>query len=166
MLVDFPLLPARVRWRISPWRAVAVLLAVLLLLPLMPAAAQVDDGKVGVVVKVSGAATAVRNGTQVLLALGDTIKVGDRLETAPDSALGVTLLDNSLLSLGPQSTFELTDFVLDPVAGVFSMGGRILNGSIVVTTGEIGKIAPENVFFETPFGIIGIRGTKFAVTVS
>lgn len=153
-----PRLP-EVLWRLLP-------ALILLLLPPTPAMAQPTDTRVGVVVKVSGVATAVRNGATLALTLGDPILVGDTLETGPDSALGVTLLDNSLFSLGPQSTFELTDFMLDPIAGVFSMGGRITNGSMVITTGEIGEIAPDNVSFETPFGIIGIRGTKLAIRVS
>jgi len=137
--------------------------AMLFLLAIHPAAAQ--DESVGIVVKLSGSAAAVRAGATVVLELGDSIFVGDRLETDADSALGVTLKDNSLLSLGPSSTFELTAFELDPVAQRFSLGGRIVNGSMVVTTGEIGDIAPENVIFETPYGVIGIRGTRFAVTV-
>ncbi|MEZ5667863.1 MAG: FecR domain-containing protein [Alphaproteobacteria bacterium] len=145
----------------------AILLVALVVIGLgRIAPAQAQEGSVGVVVKISGAVTAVRNGTAVALDLGAPIFVGDRLETMADSALGVTLKDNSLLSLGPSSVFELTGFVLDPVSQNFSMGGRIINGSMVVTTGEIGKIAPENVEFETPFGVIGIRGTKFAVNVS
>lgn len=137
--------------------------AFVLCLAVRPAAA--DENSVGVVIKLSGTVVATRAGNSVPLSLGDFIYVGDRLETAADSALGVTLKDNTLLSLGPHSTFELTGFTLDPVAETFSMGGRIINGSMAVTTGEIGMIAPENVVFETPFGIIGIRGTRFAVTV-
>lgn len=124
-----------------------------------------QDASVGVVVKLSGTATVVRDGASTPLELGDRILVGDRLVTDAASALGVTLKDNSLLSLGPSSVFELADFVLDPAAGAFALRGRIVNGSMVVTTGEIGDIAPENVVFETPYGIIGIRGTRFAVTV-
>ena len=127
--------------------------------------AHAQDQLAGVVVKLSGSASVERGGVTITLQLGDAIIVGDRLETALDSALGVTLRDNSLLSLGPSSAFELTGFELDPVGERFSIGGRIVYGSMAVTTGEIGKIAPENVVFETPFGVIGIRGTKFAVSI-
>lgn len=143
----------------------AWILAALFVLCLAMRPVAADENSVGVVIKLSGNVIATRNGGSVTLSLGDFIYVGDRLETAADSALGVTLKDNTLLSLGPHSTFELTGFTLDPVAETFSMGGRIINGSMAVTTGEIGMIAPENVVFETPFGIIGIRGTRFAVTV-
>lgn len=151
--------------RLTRWPSMLGLAAMLALcLPHLVAHAQ--DAAIGVVVKLTGAASAIRPDGNVDLALGDPIYVGDRLETERDSTLGVTLKDNSLLSLGPSSAFELTSFVLDPVGGDFAMGGRIINGSMALTTGEIGKIAPENVEFETPFGVIGIRGTRFAVTVN
>ena len=157
----------RLRWRpAGPMRLGAgLLLALAIIVGLAGHPADAQDGSVGVVVKLSGTAAAVREGSTVALALGDPIFVGDRLETGADGGLGVTLKDNSLLSLGPSSAFELTDFVLDPVAESFALHGRIINGSMVVTTGEIGDIAPENVTFETPYGVIGIRGTRFAVTV-
>jgi hypothetical protein len=142
-----------------------LLLALAMVVAFAGRPAEAQDGSVGVVVKLSGTAAVVREGATVALGLGDPIFVGDRLETEAASALGVTLKDNTLLSLGPSSVFELTDFVLDPVAESFALRGRIINGSMVVTTGEIGDIAPENVTFDTPYGVIGIRGTRFAVTV-
>ena len=150
------------------WRSMAsnLLVAAVILLGFFGNSASAQDASIGVVVKLTGSASAIRPDGNVTLQLGELIYVGDRLQTERDSTLGVTLKDNSLLSLGPNSAFELTSFVLDPVAGDFAMGGRIINGSMAVTTGEIGKIAPENVEFETPFGVVGIRGTRFAVTVN
>lgn len=147
-------------------RAGVLMVVAVLMAGFLAAPAVAQEGSVGVVVKLTGTASAIRPDGNVTLQLGDLIFVGDRLQTDRDGTLGVTLKDNSLLSLGPNSAFELTSFVLDPVAGDFAMGGRIINGSMAVTTGEIGKIAPENVEFETPFGVVGIRGTRFAVTVN
>jgi hypothetical protein len=157
----------RLRWRPAGLMQLGagLLLALAMIVAFAGRPADAQEGSVGVVVKLSGSAAAVREGSTVALGLGDPIFVGDRLETGTDGGLGVTLKDNSLLSLGPSSVFELTDFVLDPVAESFALRGRIINGSMVVTTGEIGDIAPENVTFETPYGVIGIRGTRFAVTV-
>ncbi|MGF1625749.1 MAG: FecR domain-containing protein [Alphaproteobacteria bacterium] len=146
-------------------RALGLTIAIVLLAGLIFRPATAQDAAVGIVVKISGTAVALRDGATVALGLGDPIFVGDRVETAADGALGITLMDNSLLSLGVSSVFELTTFVLDPVTESFALGGRIVTGTIAVTTGEIGDIAPENVEFETPYGMIGIRGTRFAVTV-
>ena len=86
--------------------------------------------------------------------------------TSTDGSVGITLKDDTLLSLGPNSVFTLVVYEMDPIAQNFSLIGAIMEGTLVVTTGEIGEIAPENVIFETPFGVIGIRGTRFAISVS
>ena len=42
---------------------------------------------------------------------------------------------------------------------------RLLKGTSAYLSGIIGKLSPESVRFETPVASIGIRGTKFAVSV-
>jgi len=36
-------------------------------------------------------------------------------------------------------------------------------GKAVFSSGKIGKLSPKSVKFRIPTGVIGIRGTKFAV---
>ena len=42
---------------------------------------------------------------------------------------------------------------------------NLKKGKAVFSSGKIGKLSPESVKFRIPEGIIGIRGTQFAVEV-
>ena len=130
------------------------------------AAGLAQERPAGVIMTISGQVEVRRGDTVVVLTTGDMVISGDTIVTFTNSSVGVTLKDDTLLSLGPNSTFTLVVFEMDPVAENFSLIGAIMEGTLIVTTGQIGEIAPENVVFETPFGVIGIRGTRFGISVS
>lgn len=45
---------------------------------------------------------------------GDTIFMGDKIETGADGQLQITLLDKTVFTLGPLSTITVDEFVYDP----------------------------------------------------
>lgn len=117
----------------------------------------------GIVKIASGESTAVRGARRVGLAVGDAVRVGDRIETGRESAVGITLKDGTLLSLGANSVFVIEEFLFVPERNSLSFIGSARAGTIVYTSGSIGRLAPERVRVSTPFGMIGTRGTRFAV---
>ena len=96
-------------------------------------------------------------------AVGTKLKTGDVLSTGPDGSIGIILRDNSSLSIGPQSSIDLQDFLFSPAEGKMSLIARLAKGTMAYMSGIIGKLAPESVRFETPVATIGIRGTCFVV---
>ncbi len=138
----------------------------LLLLALTSESSFAQSRAAGVVMTISGQVHVERSGSNIALTSGSIVNAGDTVVTSTDGSVGITLKDDTLLSLGPNSVFTLVVYEMDPIAQNFSLIGAIMEGTLVVTTGEIGEIAPENVIFETPFGVIGIRGTRFAISVS
>ena len=139
-------------------------IAILLAAVLVPTWGHADaDGTIGVVRNFAGSATVTRGWNVLPATTGTRLHVGDTLGTGPDGSLGVTLRDNSSLSLGPSSSLVLRDFRFSPSEGQFGLLVRLSRGTMAYLSGLIGKLAPESARFETPTATIGIRGTHFAV---
>jgi hypothetical protein len=120
---------------------------------------------VGSVKTVQGEAFVDRGGESLPARQGLLVLAADTLRTGSDGSLGVLFRDDSILSLGPDSVFELEEFRFDPAAHRFGFLGKIVRGTASYLSGLMGKLSPESVRFETPEATIGIRGTKFAVQV-
>ena len=130
-----------------------------------PRPALAQDGEVGYVRTLDGDVVVRRDEGEVVPTLGDTLFEDDVVETGPDGAVGITLRDSSLLSLGPNTRFHLEDFAFDPVERNYSFIGSILQGTFVFISGELGILAPESIRVNTPVGFIGVRGTRIAASV-
>ena len=123
------------------------------------------DGAIGIVKTVTGACRIVRADRQETALVGDALYRQDVIETGADGALGLTLKDSSMLSLGANSRFELAAFEFEPHARKLSLISRLMQGTLSFITGEICKLAPDRVRVETPTAMIGVRGTRFVVRV-
>ena len=143
---------------------VAVVAIVLLVLgAAAPGKAASDDGTAGVVRSAAGRASITRDGRTFPAAVGTKLRVGDVLATGPGGSLGVILRDNSILSVGPESSLTIRKFLFAPAEGKLGLLVRLTRGTLACISGLIGKLAPDSVRFETPTATIGIRGTHFAV---
>ena len=121
---------------------------------------------VGSVKTVSGDASILRQGTKVKVAIGDHILQEDILLTESDSTMGVIFRDDTILSLGANSEIAVTEFIFDPAHDNVSFITNMAEGSAQFITGQIAKVAPQNMRVETPLATIGIRGTRFLVKVN
>lgn len=116
------------------------------------------------IVRTSEGMASINRGSQILPAsVGAKLVTGDVLTTGPGGSVGVTLRDNSSLSIGPQSSLSLQDFLFSPAEGKLSLVARLAKGTMAYMSGIIGKLSPESVRFETPVSTIGIRGTCFVI---
>jgi len=85
------------------------------------------------------------------------------IETGDAAATQVVLLDETVLSMGPDSSLILDEMVFDPKnpeQGTVSL--KIGQGLVRIASGYMPS---ENYSIETPFATIGIRGTEFDVLV-
>jgi hypothetical protein len=111
--------------------------------------------------EVIGAATAVQadatqtpdGATQRPLAAGDPINLLDLLQTSASGLAVVMFNDESTLSVGPDSSVLIDEFVYDGSGGSLSME---LGGVARYIGGRISK--EEDVEIETQHGTVGIRG--------
>jgi hypothetical protein len=94
------------------------------------------------------------------LVQGSSVYPGEWLETGPQAQAVLAFRDQSRISLGAGTRFEVRDFAFDaeqPAEGRFLVA--LLKGTVRVLTGLIAKAQPRNVSFKTPTATIGIRGT-------
>jgi hypothetical protein len=129
-----------------------------------PAHAQQPSGA-GRIKVASGAAFIVRQGAQIPVKVGQVIFEADTLRTGADGRIGVTLLDETRVSLGPNSEVRLDRFVYAPAEGRLAFAMRIVRGIAAYVSGRIAKLAPESIRLETPAAIVGVRGTRLGIRV-
>jgi hypothetical protein len=120
---------------------------------------------IATVQKVSGTASIARQGQTTSATVGLEIWENDTLRTGSDGSIGVIFSDDTLLSLGPESTLVIDKFLFAPRDGNFSIVLRMVKGTAAYLSGLISKLAPDSAHFETPTASIGIRGTKFVLRV-
>ncbi|WP_240535223.1 VCBS domain-containing protein [Bradyrhizobium sp. YR681] len=117
------------------------------------AAAQV----IGHVTKLSGSATAIRNGVSVILNNGDNVEKGDVVSTGADSTLGITFIDGTVFGLSSNARMVLNEMVYDPNGSNNSSLLSLVAGTITFVAGETAKHGDMKV--DTPVATMGIRGT-------
>lgn len=117
-------------------------------------------------VKVSkGVVSIERSGEKLPATVGTRVMVNDRVRTGGDGSVGVTLLDNTLLSAGPNSLIVVDKFAFDNTTQDGKMAIHIRKGTLSVASGRIAKRTPESVDFHTPTSVLGVRGTEFVIEV-
>jgi len=129
-----------------------------------PALAQsADQERIGIIKSATGSVWLNRAGGRLKASPGDPVFRADSLEVDDSSTASVTLLDGTRLSVGQASTVWLDQFSYEPHNGLLGLVVRVVRGSMLFVTGEIGKLAPENILIQTPNGTLGVRGTRFIV---
>lgn len=113
----------------------------------------------GTVKVLNGEATAERSGQRRTLKPGDAIYESETVRTSANSQLGLTLRDETRLSLGPTTEVTLAAFTYAPADRGFGLVIRLTRGLLEYISGRLGKLAPESIRIETPSSIIGVRGT-------
>lgn len=129
-----------------------------------PALAQ-QPSAAGRIKVVSGAAFIVRQGATIPAQTGEVVFEADALRTGADGSVGVTLQDDTRLSLGPNSEVRLERFTYAPAAGGLGMVLRFVRGVTAYVSGKIAKLAPDSIRLETPAAIVGVRGTTLIFRV-
>ena len=126
-----------------------------------PAAA----AEIGQIKNTTGQVLLLRNNTEQAAKAGDVVEQGDILITGANGSFGITLIDNSRLSAGPNSRIELKQFRFNPTTQEGESLTEIRRGTLAIVSGQIAKRSPDAMKVQTPTTILGVRGTTFAVKV-
>lgn len=126
----------------------------------------VAAGEAGSIKTVKGSVSIVRGGQKQAATVGSAVLVSDRIVTGADSAVGMTLRDNTLLSAGPNSTLELNKYVFDATTHGGELDATVKRGTLSVISGKLATASPRSVSFNTPTATLGVRGTEFVIEVS
>lgn len=121
--------------------------------------------EVGHVKVAKGSATVQRGAGKIAVAPGIKIFAGDVITTGADGAVGITFIDNSLISTGPNSVFVIDQYTFDSTTHVGQFDGSLKKGTLAAISGKMVKQVPESMRIHTPSSIMGVRGTEFLVKV-
>ncbi|MDA9432658.1 hypothetical protein XH88_12900 [Bradyrhizobium sp. CCBAU 51627] len=124
------------------------------------AAAQV----IGHVTKLTGSATAIRNGVSVILNNGDNVEKGDVVSTGSESTLGISFIDGTVFGLSSNARMVLNEMVYDPNGSNNSSLLSLVAGTITFVAGETAKHGDMKI--DTPVATMGIRGTAVLTEIS
>ena len=121
----------------------------------------------------TGSVTAERQPAEALIK-GDTVLVGDFVITGDASRAQLLMLDGAKLAIRPNSRLRIDEYAYE--SGESTVGTAVVttsddNSSIIslikggfrTITGAIGKENPSDYEVRTAVGVLGIRGTNFAV---
>lgn len=119
----------------------------------------------GTVVNLSGPLMAKKaDGAVKVLALKSEVEQGDTLVSEKNTYAQIRFVDNSEITLKPNTTFKVEAFVYDagkPAGDSASFS--LVKGGLRSITGLLGKRNREKFQLKTPSATIGIRGTTFSV---
>jgi len=139
-------------------------LLIWLILALIPITATVHAAErslAGRVVFLNGGAFASDTRGSRNLTDGATLFTGDIVVTGHGARLAFELRDQTVISLGANTVFQVESYRFDgpQKPGVATL--RLLKGAFRAASGLIGQFSPQNFTVHTPVATIGIRGTEF-----
>jgi len=113
-----------------------------------------------------GAVYLERGGKRSPAYVGTHLQATDTVVTGADGSAGITFIDNSLLSVGPNSVLQIERYAFNSTTheGVFDT--TLSRGTLSMVSGKIAKQSPDAVKVRTPSSILGVRGTEFLVRTS
>ena len=124
-----------------------------------------ETDSIGHIQTLKGSASILRGKLTMPAAIKGTVNRGDLVRTSKDGSVGIVLLDDTTLSLGPNSELVIKDYAFDPKEGKFAFLARMVKGTFSYISGLIGKLSPNSVRLEIPDATIAVRGTKLFVEV-
>jgi hypothetical protein len=145
--------------------AIKAPLAQLLLLSVLLFAAALAEaaGVAGMVANLSGPLLAKKaDGSVKVLSVKSEVESGDTLVTEKNTYARIRFIDNSEITLRPDSQVKIDSFSYDEAKPEQdSATFNLIKGGLRAITGALGKRNHERVGVNTPTATIGIRGTTF-----
>lgn len=121
--------------------------------------------QIGQIKNIAGQVFLSRSGVERSAKAGDLVEQTDVVTTGPKSSAGITFIDNSRLSVGPDSQIELKQFHFNATTQEGEFLADLHRGTLAIVSGQIAKRSPDAMKVKTPTTILGIRGTTFAVKI-
>ncbi|WP_373986887.1 FecR domain-containing protein [Duganella sp. BuS-21] len=119
----------------------------------------------GMIKTAKGSASIEREGQKTPARAGAALMASDRVLTGADGSVGITLRDETLLAVGPNSNVWLEKYAFDPTSHEGALNATVKKGTLGVISGKLSKQSPGAVQFRTPTSILGVRGTEFVIDV-
>ena len=138
---------------------------VFVLLAVAAAPGLAADAFVGTVKSFAGPVEIVRGSSTLQAQPGMRLEEKDIVKTGSSASIGFILRDGTRISLGPESEVSVESFLFNPAQDQLGLVVKLLRGVAAFVSGKIAQLSPGSAKVETPVGVIGLRGTKFAVAL-
>ncbi|HEY2106906.1 MAG TPA: FecR domain-containing protein [Candidatus Binataceae bacterium] len=132
---------------------------------MLVSAARAQGPQIAQVKTATGDAAVIRSGARLAAKAGDPIYEKDTIETGESGAIGLTFIDNTVMSAGPNSEIDLAEYRFDSGNFRGAMLTDMRKGTLTVVSGDIARSSPGAMRVKTPAAMLGVRGTRFAVQV-
>lgn len=132
---------------------------------LLSSGAIADEAVIGYVKSVTDHTSITAGGDIQKATLGSPIHVGNVVKTDGNGSTGLTLKDNTVLSIGPNTELQIEAYQFQPEQEKLQLSANLLKGTLHYISGVIAKLKPEAVIIKTPTGVIAVRGTRFLVKI-
>lgn len=120
---------------------------------------------IGYVMSVEGEAFISNRGQTIAASTGQAVIRGARLITGADGALGLTLSDATLISLGPRSELTLEHYQFAPARRTLRLSTSLQRGTLSLVSGEIARLNPRGIEVHTPDGTLQVRQAHLLLRV-
>jgi hypothetical protein len=120
---------------------------------------------IGVIKNIKGPVFIEREKASIPAKMSDQLFENDIIVTGKGGSMGAVLIDNSVISSGPNTRLILSQLVFDPAEKKLSSTVQITRGTLTYLSGLIAKHDSKAVKFLTPTASCGIRGTHLAIYV-
>lgn len=124
---------------------------------------EAEPAPAGIVKTLTGTAYIYRGDTRIRVNPDMTVLEKDLFVTKRNTHAGIVFTDGTVITIGPESMFEMTAFIFKPEAHQYDFSFYMEKGTAIYNSGEIGRRSPQSVKMKTPKATIGIRGTRFVV---
>ncbi|MEX2127995.1 MAG: FecR family protein [Xanthobacteraceae bacterium] len=122
-----------------------------------------NGSKIGVASAAKNRVDGTVGGTTRPLSAGSNIFAREVVRTGEQSSAQLLFLDETSLSIGPQSEVTLDRFVFDPNRGAGNVVVNVSRGALRFVSGSQQSSSYQ---IKTPVATIGVRGTLFQVYVT
>ena len=116
---------------------------------------------IGTITLLEGEAFVKRGEETLRLNISDQISNNDFIETKTNSKVKITFIDNTIITIGKESSLKIEDYFFDSNnKNSAKTELSVSKGAFHAITGQIGKVNPEKFKLKTKNATIGIRGTE------
>lgn len=119
------------------------------------------SANIGKITLLEGEAFVKRGEETLRLNISDQISNNDFIETKTNSKVKITFIDNTIITIGKESSLKIEDYFFDSNNKNSAKSElSVSKGAFHAITGQIGKVNPEKFKLKTKNATIGIRGTE------
>jgi hypothetical protein len=98
--------------------------------------------------------------------LEDPVGLGDVLRTKSLSKANITFVDNTVITISPESRIAIEEYMFDPAKGKRNAVLQLFHGMALAVVSKIYKAEQPDFVIKTHTAIMGVRGTEVGVRLS